>query len=162
MSGFENSAGLGVLNFYGPRTTEGKYGGRVDDDVIKVASWTFTYDKLPTYGSDNLEMSIPANAKILSAYLEIITPFTSTSTLTDLQVGLYTSAGVAIDAAGLVTAANADQTAIGTQYKLITGTGSLVGATIGTTAGEVVVAPTVADLLTGKARLVVRYLPAAS
>ena len=67
-------------------------------------------------------------------------------------------AGVAIDADGLVSASEATQTAIGTAGNVVTGAGALVGKTSGATAGEVVVAPTVDDLLTGKARLVVEYV----
>jgi hypothetical protein len=96
----------------------------------------------------------------LNARLEIITAFTSTSTTTDLTVGLEQADGTDIDLDGLVTAANATQDTIGA-VGLITGSGALVGASIGAAAGEVVVTPSVADLLTGEARLVVQYLPVA-
>jgi len=84
--------------------------------------------------------------------------FTSTSTTTDLDIGLYTSAGAAIDADGLITAANATQTAIGTAGNVVTGSGALVGKTIGASAGELVVTPTVADLTAGAGRVVVKYV----
>lgn len=158
--GFELDSKRGVYNHYGVRTTKKSFGGNIEDEVIKIAEWTFDYNDLPTYGTSNLQHSIPANARILSARLEIITAFTSTSTTTDLEIGLYTSAGVAIDADGLVTAANADQTAIANTGVVIVGSGALVNDTIGATAGEVVVAPTVADLLTGRARLIVEYIKA--
>lgn len=156
--GFELDSKRGVFNHYGVRTTDQKFGGNVCDEIIKFAEWTFDYNSLPAYGASNLQMSIPANARILSARLEIITAFTSTSTTTDLEIGLYTSAGVAIDADGLITAANATQTTIATAGNIIVGTGALVNVTIGTTAGELVVAPTVADLLTGRGRVIVEYL----
>ena len=156
--GFENSAGLGVRNYYGPRTTNSKFGGRVDDDLIKTAAWTFNYNDLPSGSTGKLEMSIPAYSKILSARLEILTGFTSTSTTTDLDIGLQTSAGVEVDLDGLVTAAQATQTVIATRGNFVTGAGALVGASIGAAAGELVVTPNVADLLTGKARLVVQYI----
>lgn len=159
--GFEVDSKRGVLKSYGVRTTNGKFGGVVDDDLIKQAVWQFTYNDLPAGSTSNLSHSIPANSKILRAYLEVITAFTSTSTTTDLQVGLEKADGTDIDLDGLVTAVNADQTAIGTAGKLITGSGALVGATIGADAGELVVTPTVADLLTGEARVVVDYLPPA-
>lgn len=156
--GFENSAGLGVQNHYGPRTTNQKFGGKVPDDVVKFAAWTFNYNDLPDAASDKLGVSLPAYAKILSARMEILTAFTSTSTTTDLTVGLQTSGGTEIDDDGLITAANATQTTIGTRGNFITGSGALVGASIGATAGELVVTPSVADLLTGKARVIVEYI----
>lgn len=158
--GFEINAIRGVANHYGPRTTNMKFGAQTsqDDTAVKSAMWEFTYADLPSYGSNNLQFVIPANATIVSAKMIVDEAFTSTSTTTDLEVGLYTSAGVAIDADGLLTAVNADQTAIGTAGKVITGSGALVGATIGATAGELVVAPSVADLLTGAARVIVEYI----
>lgn len=155
---FENTAGLGVQKSYGPRTTNQKYGGQVPDDLVKYASWTFNYNDLPDAATDKLGLSIPAYAKILSARLEILTAFTSTSTTTDLDIGLQTAAGVEIDNDGLITAAQATQTVIATRGNFVTGTGALVGASIGATAGELVVTPTVADLLTGKARVIVSYI----
>jgi len=118
----------------------------------------FDYNDLPNYGSNNLQHVIPANATIISAELIVDVAFTSTSTTTDLDIGLYTAAGAAIDADGLITAANATQTAIGTAGNVVTGSGALVGKTIGATAGELVVTPTVADLTAGAGRVVVKYV----
>lgn len=158
--GFELDSKRGVMQHYGVRTTDKKFGGNVCDEIVQFAEWTFDYDDLPAGGTSNLQMSIPANARILSARMEIITAFTSTSTTTDLTVGLYTSAGVAISADGLITAANADQTAIANTGVVIVGSGALINDTIGATAGELVVAPSVADLLTGRARIIVEYIKA--
>src|SRR5687768_18444307 len=102
---FENQAIRGVLNHYGPREIEQKYGGDIANSVIKTVVWTFDYDNLPDASTNGLEYVIPANATILSAKLQIITAFTSTSTLTDLTVGLQKSDGTAIDDDGLITAA---------------------------------------------------------
>lgn len=157
---FEIDAKRGVANHYGVRTTNQKFGGEGSDDLIKTAAWTFSYNDLPAGGTNKLHYSIPAYAKILDVYLEIITGFTSTSTTTDLTVGLEQADGTDIDLDGLVTAANATQTTIAS-VGLIVGSGALVGASIGAAAGELVVTPSVADLLTGEARLVVKYLPVA-
>ena len=161
---FATDSKRGVLASYGVRTVNQKFGGTIDDDIIKTAVWSFDYNDLPNYGSTNMEMAIPANSRILSAKLEIITAFTSTSTTTDLDIGLYTSAGVAIDANGLITAAQATQTTIATAGNIIDGAsgtpGALINATIGATAGELVVTPTVADLLTGRGRVIVQYITA--
>jgi hypothetical protein len=160
--GFENSAGLGVNTHYGVRTVDSSFGGRIDDDVVKTVQWTFSYDDLPTGSTSNMEYSIPANATILSAKMQIIDAFTSTSTTTDLLVGLVTKAGVEIDYDGFITAAQATQTTIAVVNSIIDGAsgtpGALIGTTIGTTAGELSVTASAADLLTGKARLIVRYI----
>lgn len=156
--GFETDAKRGVLNHYGVRTTNQKYGGEIADDVIKTAVWTFSYNDLPDAATNNLGFVIPAYAKILSARMEILTAFTSTSTTTDLDVGLQQADGTEIDNNGLITAAEATQTTIATRGNFITGAGALIGASIGAADGELVVTPTVADLLTGKARVIVQYI----
>lgn len=158
--GFEIDAKLGVANHYGPRTTNGKFGGQESTckGIVKSAIWDFDYNDLPSYGSNGLQFSIPANATIVSAKLYVDVAFTSTSGTTDLDVGLYTGAGVAIDADGLITVAEATQTAIGTAGNVVTGAGALVGKSIGAAAGEVKVTPSVADLTAGAARLVVEFV----
>ena len=156
---FEIDAKRGVANHYGTRVTNGKFGAQQNSStLVKSAVWDFSYDDLPSAGANNLQLSIPANATIVSATLYVDVAFTSTSTTTDLDVGLSTSAGVAIDADGLITAANATQTTIGTAGNVITGSGALVGKTIGSSAGELTVTPTVADLTAGKGRIVVQYV----
>lgn len=155
---FESTSGLGVLNHYGPRDTNQKYGGETPDDLIKTAVWTFDYDQLPAGGTNKLGMSIPAYAKILSARFEVLTGFTSTSTTTDLDVGLEQADGTDIDLDGFLTAAQLTQTVIATRGNFVTGTGALVGASIGAAAGELVVTPTVNDLTAGKARVIVQYV----
>lgn len=157
--GIEIDAKRGVANHYGPRATTGQYGAAQNSgDVIRKAVWDFTYNTLPAAGTNGLQFVIPANATIVSARLLVDTAFTSTSTTTDLTVGLQTSAGVEIDNDGLITAANADQTAIAVANSVITGSGALVGKGIGATAGEVVVSASAADLLTGSGRLIVEYV----
>lgn len=155
---FENTAIRGVAAHYGPRTTNQKFGGQGDAKLVKLAVWDFDYNDLPTFGSNNLQHVIPAGATIVSAELIVDTAFTSTSTTTDLDIGLYTAAGVAIDADGLIAAAQATQTAIGTEGNLVTGAGALIGKTVGAVAGELKVTPTVADLTAGAGRIVVKYV----
>lgn len=158
--GFEIDGKRGVAQHYGVRTTNGKFGGQqsTKNGVVKSAVWDFDYNDLPNYGSNGLQFVLPANATIVSAKLYVDVAFTSTSTTTDLNIGLYTSAGVAIDADGLIAAAEATQTAIGTAGNVVTGAGALVGKTIGSSAGELVVAPSVDDLLTGAGRIVVEWV----
>ena len=166
---FETNAIRGVVNSYGTRTTDNKFGGQgsAADGVVKEAYWDFDFNSLPNHTGaavnivgNNMQFNVPANATIISARLIVDVAFTSTSTTTDLTVGLYrgTGTGTEIDADGLITAANATQTTIGTAGNVITGTGALVGTTIGSNAGVLVVAPTTNDLLTGAGRVVVQYV----
>ena len=158
--GFEIDAKRGVANHYGARKTNGKFGGQESTckGIVKSAIWDFDYNDLPNYGSNGLQFVIPANATIVSAKLYVDVAFTSTSTTTDLVVGLYTSAGVAIDADGLLAATDATQTAIGTAGNVVTGAGALIGKSIGAAAGELVVAGTDTDLTAGSGRIVVEYV----
>lgn len=149
----------GVATNYGTRETSQKYGGIVPGfGVVREATWTFDYNDLPDADTTKLGVSLPAYAKIVSAKLEILEAFTSTSTLTDLTVGLQQADGTEIDNDGLITAANATEITIAARGNLIAGTGALVGTDIGAAAGELVVAPSVADLLTGKGRVIVEYI----
>ena len=151
-----------VTKNYGVRDTNQKYGGRNIQDLIKVATWTFDYDDLPDAAASNQEQVIPANSTIVSAKVRIVTAFTSTSTTSDLTVGLQESDGTEIDNDGLLTAAHLSQATIavaGAIYDGSTGTaGALVGFTIGTAAGELVVTPSADDLLTGRAEVIVEYM----
>ena len=157
--GIEIDAKRGVANSYGVRNTTGQYGAQQNSSgVIKSAIWDFTYLTLPAAGANNLQQVIPAGATVVSARLVVDTPFASTSTTTDLTVGLQTSAGVEIDNDGLITAANATQTTIAVDGGVVTGTGALVGKSIGATAGELVVAGTDTDLTAGAGRVIVEYI----
>lgn len=161
--GFESTDGRNVTTHYGPRVTNEKFGAQYGSkDPVRTVEWTFDYDELPGGSTSNLEYSIPANARILSAKFEVITAFTSTSTTSDLLVGLEQGDGTAIDADGLLAATDLTQTVIANVGSVTTGAGALVGDTIGAAAGELVVAPSVDDLLTGKARVIVEYIVAGS
>lgn len=153
-----------VLNHFGPRKTNQKYGGKsLDGDGRRqIARWRFNYDDLPAGATNNLGLTIPANSTILSAKLNIITAFTSTSTTTDLTIGLEKSDGTDIDTDGLITAAQATQTTIAVANSIIDGASgtaaALIGTTIGTDDAELVVTPSVADLTAGRAEMIVEYL----
>ncbi len=152
-----------VTKDYGARLTDMKFGGRVDEDnLIKMASWTFDFDDLPSGAAHNLGLSIPANSTIVTARIRIITAFTSTSTTSDLLIGLEEADGTAIDVDGLIAAAEATQTTIAVVGALIIGAGALIGLTIGTAAGELIVAPSVDDLLTGRGEVIVEYMTPAA
>lgn len=157
--GYEADAVRDVNSHYGPRDVNEKYGGvYTTKDEVKKAVWTFDYDDLPVGGSTNFEQVIPANATIVSANFEVITAFTSTSTTSDLVVGCEQSDGTDIDLDGFLAATELTQATIAVVGARYVGAGALVGLTIGTAAGELYVAPTVDDLLTGKARVTVEYI----
>lgn len=148
----------GVANHYGVRNTDGKFGGQlISNGEVKKVEWNIVYNDLPVAGTNNLQYSIPANSTIVSAKLYVGTAWTSTSTTTDLLIGLEQADGTDIDVDGFVSAADATQTTIAIANSVITGTGALVGKTIGAAAGELIVAGSAADLLTGTAKLVVEY-----
>jgi len=153
----------GVTKNYGARETTGKYGSNHTSlDNVKVAKWVFDYDELPDADTTNMGLSIPANSTIYSARLRIITAFTSTSTTTDLTIGLQQADGTEIDNDGLITAAQATQTTIAVVNSIIRGNSgtpaALINKTIGSAAGELVVTPSVDDLLTGRAEVLVEYI----
>jgi hypothetical protein len=145
----ENSAGINVVNHYGPRDTDASKGGQAKSTgQIKRAEWQFDYSDLPTYGSTNLEFAIPANATIVSS--KWITG-TAWAGGTSLNVGLYQSDGTVIDADGLDAAITPT-----TAGAVIDGNGALVGATIGANAGELTVAAT-GTYTAGTATVIVEY-----
>lgn len=168
---FEKNLIRGVFNHYGPRKVDQHFGGLGDDEVIKYAIWTFDYTMIgTTVGTDvvgstqSLEYSIPANSTILSAKMQIITAWASTSTTSDMQVGLEQADGTDIDLDGLITAAQATQTTLAVAGSIIDGASgtpaALIGFTIGAAAGELIVTPSVDDFTAGKSRLIVTYITA--
>lgn len=151
----ETAAVRGVAVHYGPRTTTGKYGRAGNDTgLIKTAEWTFSFDDLPVASNDTLGVSIPAYAKITSAHLEVLTAFAGG---TSYNIGLYTAAGVAIDADGIDAAVAT--AAIDARGDVVVCDGALVNGvlSIGGTAGKLTVAAT-GTYTAGKARLVVEYV----
>ena len=150
----ETAAVRGVAVHYGPRTTTGKYGRAGNDTgLVKTAEWTFSYDGLPVAGEDTLGVSIPAYAKIVSARLEVLTPFAGG---TSYDLGLYTAAGAEIDADGIDSAVAT--AAIDARGDVVVCNGALVGGTlsVGAADGKLTVAAT-GTYTAGKARLVVEY-----
>lgn len=90
---FETGAVRGVAKNYGPRKTDQRYGGRVDDDLIKTAIWTFSYDDLPVASTGKLTFSLPSGSVPLEAYFQVLTAFAGG---TSYDIDLVDSAGSAI------------------------------------------------------------------
>jgi hypothetical protein len=154
--GFEVDARRGVQNHYGVRVTNLKSGGRIEQSVLKQLEYVFNFNDLPTGTLTNLDAVIPAFSKIVSAKLEVLTAFAGG---TSYVVGLNNaSTGVAVDADGLLTAAQLPLANIDARGDFITGAGALVGVSVGAAAVDVAVVAT-GTFTAGKARLIVEYLP---
>ncbi len=153
---FEVDPKRAVTNSYGVRVTKQKYGGVINEDVIKSASYTFSYDDLPNWTAQKLELVIPANAKILFARLDVLVGFVGGTSYT---VGTSKSSdGTVVNATGLFTAANLPVASIGARGNFIIGSGAQVGATVGVDAVEVAVVAT-GTFTAGKARITIQYMP---
>ena len=155
----EANTGTGSVAHYGARVTDKKYGGEVSNRAgTKTIVVTFDYDDLPAATFPGLQAQVPKGAVITAARFDVITAFTSTSTTTDLQVGIADADGgsTVTDVDALLTAANLTQTVIAEATDITPGTGASVGAPV-TENVVITVTPTVDDLLTGKARIEVDY-----
>ena len=152
--GFENTTGTGSLAHYGPRDANQKFGGlNTDGAGTNKAVYVFDYDDLPAGGaSDNNYATIPANAFIQSAKIYVETAMDGTSGT--LTVGLEEQDGTDIDADGIdATVAQAALTA----NAVIVCDGALVGASIGTAAGQLLVT-TGGTVTAGKFKVVIEYM----
>jgi len=160
---YENSAGLGVRNHYGPKLMSEAvgFGGQVSTSGRKkTLEWGFAYDNLLAAPSSAMGMDqyIPAGAMILSAKIQVITGFAGG---TSYDIGGYDSAGTAINADGLfdalVTAAInvADDWVDSSDY-----TGADVDGNHAVTADYYPVVAATGTFTAGEARLIVEYIDA--
>ena len=145
----------GVLVQYGTVSPDQKRGAVIlDDDLYKYVEYVFSYNDLPTYAVDGYTATIPSGATIQEVSVDVITTFAGAGTET-FDIGLYTPAGVAVDANGLVAAAAITSLTAGSH---VAGAGAVVGTN--TTADtQVVVAASAATVTAGKARLLIKYTP---
>lgn len=69
-----NPDGRNVMVHYGPRKiADKKFGGEYGSkDLVKTASWVFNYDDAPAAAVSELEMKLPAYAKVTRCYTEIL------------------------------------------------------------------------------------------
>lgn len=82
-----------VSKNFGTRKTNQKYGGRVANDLIKTAIWTFSYDDLPVASTNLLTFTLPVGSIPLEAYFQVLTVFAGG---TSYDIDLVDSAGTAI------------------------------------------------------------------
>lgn len=126
---YENTAGLGVFNQYGPRSTGNTVGVETDKDSIHQMSVTFNNRSLQDAFLS--PFNFPKGAKVLRYLLSVDEAFTLTGTTPTLIVG-----GTAPATNGVVITA-AELAAVGTKTPASTGTGTwAVASTTGATATE--------------------------
>ncbi len=161
---FESDATRGVYNHFGPRsTTEGmKFGGRVSDEVVKLASWQFTYNDLPVGGSTNTHFfSIPVGAKLTNAWFQVDTAFAGG---TSYDIGLVDSAGTEIDLDGLwdgltLAEIDASETVLDSLAHAGINSGAILMTPLASAAQLKVVAT--GTFTAGQARILIEYIPVA-
>lgn len=126
---FENTAGIGVNNFYGPRNTGGSVGTEPNTDGIWQLSVDITGDSLQSAYLPPMVM--PRGAHFLRFMLRIDEAFVLTGTSPTLIIG-----GSAPATNGVILT-QAELQAIGTKIPASTGTGTwAVASATGTTAAE--------------------------
>lgn len=128
-----------------------KFQGRQNSQIQRIE---FSYDSLPTFGTDKAILEIPANAFLVRAQLRTLTPFAGGTTY---DIGLSESDGTVISADGIDAGiALADIDAVG---ETVICDGALIEATagIGSQAGQVVITAT-GTFTAGHASLEVEYI----
>ena len=144
-----------AMSHFGVREIENKlpskFQGRQNSQIQRIE---FSYDDLPTYGTDKAILEIPANAFIVRATLRTLTAFAGG---TSYNIGLYESDSTVIDADGIDAAVAL--TAMDAVGETVICDGALVAATagIGANAGQVVIAAT-GTYTAGHASLEVEYI----
>lgn len=155
---FENSAGINVSNYYGPRDTGGSIGVEQSTDSIQTLSIELTDATLANVGVLGPKFKMLAGAHMLRAFLRVDEAFTLTGTTPGLVIG-----GAAPATNGFAFTA-AELGSVGTKIPASTGNGtwSVTSAT-GTTATENVTSaltgttPAV-TLGAGRATVVIEYI----
>ena len=156
MSGFEDSAGLNVSNWYGPRST-GKTGGVFDTDgFVKEAVIVV---KAADIGSDSYQpIILPAGAKVVGAYAKVSEAFALGGTTPVINIGTSGS-----EATNGVNLTEAQAEAVGTYDLIGTNGGTWAAALAAATTVKVVLGgttPTVGSA--GVMTVVIRYSDIAS
>lgn len=145
----------GVRKHYGPRDAETSAPSTVvTAGEVKELVVPFTYNDLPTTSElDNLILSIPALAFILSSHLHVDVAFVGG---TSYNIGLSQADGTVVDADGIDAAV---ATAALTAGAWVVNDGALVGASVGANPVQVTAAAT-GTYTAGSGKLVIRYLVA--
>ena len=158
--GFENSAGLGNRNHYGPRVMgeARKFGARKSINAagnVEV-EWVFDYDDLPGANGtndDSLEATLPVGCWIESAKVQVLTAIAGTTPT--LTIGLVEPDGSTLDADGIDVAIA--EAALDAVNEWVDCDGALVQATTGLAAKGQLVASTGGTVTAGRFLVVIEY-----
>jgi hypothetical protein len=142
---FETAPVRGVKEHYGRRTTNGKFGGDFGTkDGARQATYTYSVLDLPSASGDELTLDIPAHAKVLRIYTEVL----------ENIVGL-TSPSVRVIVGSKDTAAQVLSAATRGGFAI-----NIIPASVGDTKAETVVTLGGTGTATaGKLRTIVEYIP---
>lgn len=120
---FENSAGLGVDNFYGPRSTTEGIGGHISQDgahqEIVIEFGTAVPGETGVANRMRNRVTIPANSLVTRVYLDVETPGVMTGTTPTILVGTDTSE---VTNGFVVTEAQAEAAGVTDLTSTLTGT----------------------------------------
>jgi hypothetical protein len=166
--GLESNTGLGTLSTYGPRSTEGKFGAEIADDVVKSVVYDISWQDLNSTSAatyTGIDYVFPIGTTFLSCQYVVDEAIVGPTAIT---AGTYTfntttKAVTAHDADGLMTAAVGVVSGLDAVGDRILGTGDLLktgtGAAFAVSAPVVVrILPTVAAATAGKMRVYITYL----
>lgn len=143
----------GVPNQFGLREVEKKLPYFVPSDgLVKTLVYPFFYDDLPVVNANDVGCQlIPANSLIESAYIYIESDMAGG---TSMNFGLYESDGTVIDADGIDAAVAEASMETG---DWIVCDGALIGASIGTAAGQLVIAAT-GTFTAGYGKVIINFI----
>lgn len=157
MAGFETQAIRGVTQHFGPRKTDGRYGGQyITEGSIKEEVIRIRYNELPD-GTSPKSPIIPAHATILDARFKVKTAFGGG---TSYKIGTYNaSTGAAVSDNSIFTTANLALANIDADGDVVAGSGAGIGVGVGAAAVRlgIVAAGT---FTAGYAEIIVRYVEA--
>lgn len=157
MAGFETQAIRGVTQHFGPRKTDGRFGGQyVTEGSIKEEVIRIRYNELPD-GTSPKSPIIPAHATIIDARFKVKTAFAGG---TSLAVGTYNaSTGTVVDADGVFTDANLALVFIDADGDNVVGSGDDINTSVGAAAVRIGITAT-GTFTAGYAEIIIRYVEA--
>jgi hypothetical protein len=161
---FEANTGTGVLNSYGTRETNGKFGAISNSSgQIKQAVWHFSYNTLPVASTNaTFTLTLPAGATPVEAYFDVMVPFVGG---TSYDIDFVTSADAAIGSGkdklwdGLALAEiDSTTTVLPSSTHAGTNSGNALNVPLAS-AGQLSAVAT-GTFTAGEARIIVNYIPA--
>lgn len=150
MAGFENSAGLGVNNFYGPRDS-GKTAGKIKTEGT-IVEQSYFVDSAMVDGTVPQTAKIPAGAKIVAIYAKVSEAFALTTGTPRIYIGTDTS-----EATNGAYLSEAQAEATGTYDITATLAGTWAAALAAATTVGFALSASTTKTTAGKVQFVVRY-----